>query len=455
MGVDPTTGRPLSGPATTQANGLPANADRAPITMASLARGAENVTGIGKTLSTAASPFHFMFRHALPTMIAHPQAWLKGSVKGLSEGLSMNPTELATRQNAMRADPVIQQYGTYIATPHGGIIGGEEAVPTNAQNVIYRVPALGKIIERSGQGFVQGLNEVRYMVTRGVDAANPGLTSAQKASMGETINTFTGRGIDTRNMGDAGKAALRAANVAIFSPQMVASRLKMLTYTTKGMADVLANVTRGKAPDPIALERARLGMGALTGMGLLYTLAQVAGGKTDTNPVSTTFAQTDMGKPSMANGGISLLASELGMGASTYAGQNTTLNPTESEATQLRTMARLAVSIYDAARQQTNLKQMEGAKQETTPGDVASKWLWSLFSSPLTYPVAQFLEYGGKYPTEPLGPVTPMPIGAALTGAGVQMPTIGGAPAKTPKPAAGARPAPARAPIKTLKLARP
>ena len=154
MGVDPTTGRPLSGPATTQANGLPANADRAPITMASLARGAENVTGIGKTLSTAASPFHFMFRHALPTMIAHPQAWLKGSVKGLSEGLSMNPTELATRQNAMRADPVIQQYGTYIATPHGGIIGGEEAVPTNAQNVIYRVPALGKIIERSGQGFV-------------------------------------------------------------------------------------------------------------------------------------------------------------------------------------------------------------------------------------------------------------------------------------------------------------
>lgn len=456
-GVDAQTGRPLGQPG--QNMPTVSNAGGGKLSLSNIARGAENVTGIGKTLSTAASPFHFMFRHALPTMVAHPQAWLKGSIKGLGEGIGMNPAELAARQAEMKADPVVQQYGTYIGSPHGGIVGGEESIPTNAGNVINRIPVLGKIIERSGQGFVQGLNEVRYMVTKGVDAANPGLTSAQKASMGETINTFTGRGIDTSAAGiggrfgggggEFGQSALRAANVAMFSPQMLASRLKMLGYTTKGMADVLHNVVTGKAPDPVALERARLGIGAMTGMGLLYAIAQAAGGKTDTNPVSTTFGQTDMGPPSVRNGLLSFGASELGMGAQTYAGKNTMFNPTESEATQLRTMARLAVSIYDSATQQKNLNRLEaapGAKPstfpETTPGDVGVHWLWSLFSSPLTYPIAQFLEYGGKYPTEPLGPVMPMPLGGALTGAGVQMPTIGGAPAKTPAP--GKAPAPAR-----------
>lgn len=450
MGVNAETGRAGAEPRVTPRTATAGGPPKGPISFADLTRKAENITGAAKTVATAASPFHFMFRHALPSMVAHPQAWLKGSVKGLGEGFTMNPKELAARQKSMQDNLTRNGYGdVYIGRPHMGIIGGEESV---ASSWVNKVPVLGKVIERSGQGFVQGLNEVRYEMTKGINdfavgMAKNGLaepmTAADRARMADTINTFTGRGVNTKNMGDAGKATMRALNVTMFSPQMAAARVKMLGYTAKGMADVLHNIAARKPVDPVALERARLGIGAMAGIGGMYAIASALGGKVDTNLVSTNAGKVDVGPPGTLGAAAGLLASETGMGSSAYPGQNVMIDPTESESGLIRTIARLAVSIHDVATNSKDLMKMEGAKQETTPMDVATRYaITQLFSSPVTYPLAQFLQ---GFAIEPTGIITPMPVGAALKGAGIQPPTIGGKPAATPKAAPNA--APTRRPV--------
>lgn len=416
--------------------GAPAGSDvipAAPRRGPDIARKIEDIGGVTKTLSTALSPFHFLFRHALPFLTAHPKAWAVGGIKGLREGFRMTPEELAARTQTMR-DNLARNGGKdiYLGRPHLGAVGGEEE---SATSFLRKAPILGTLIERSGQGFVMGLNEVRYEAFKGavntsVRMERMGLartmTAADRHALAQSINVFSGRGLDTANMSEAGKAALRLSNVPMFSPQLAVARVKMLGYAAKGYADVLNDLRAGRPVDPVALERARLGTGYIVGLGSLYALMQAAGGKVDLNPLSSTSGKVDVGTRGPAQAAVGLAASEIGMGFSAYPKQDSEIDPTASEATLVRAIARMTVATYDELTAGKGLKVGKGMPQ--SPMDIGTSYVINqLFSSPLTYPISEILR---GYPAQPLDAVTPMPVSAALAGAGVQMPTVGGKPAK-------------------------
>lgn len=420
-----------------------------------VSRIAEQVAGTGKTLTTAMSPFHFMFRHALPFMTSHPQAWLKGSAKGLAEGFRMNPKELAARTQTMHDNLVRNGVGhVYLGRPHLGAIGGEEAVASGWMN---KLGPLGTVIERAGQGFTMGLNEVRYEAVKGAINSSEWMvkhglaqkmTWADRRALGDAVNHFSGRGIDSANLGETGRAAMRLANIPMFSPQLASARVRMLGDFANGIAEVAGNLAHGKAPRADAIERARLGIGYITGVGSLYLLMQAAGGKLDANPLSSTAGQVAFGEPDEhgpLQSAVGVLAPEFGMGDNQYEGAPLRVDPTASEATLIRNIARFATAIYDRATGEQNLKKGTGNQQEQTPVDVAmNAFISTLFTSPIGYPVAEWLR---GYPVEPLDSVLPMPVSGWLRGNGVKMPQIG-AKEKTTTGTPRSGPAPTRAPAK-------
>lgn len=430
-------------------------------------RRAEQIIGATKTITTAASPAHFMFRHALPFMVSHPNAWFKGSMKGLGEGLKMTPSELDIRIGTMQKNLDANGMGNlYLGKPHLGIIGGEENV---ASNFAGRFGPLGDVIRRGGQGFVQGLNEVRYEAAKGalntsVALEKRGLvkkiTEADRREIADRINNYSGRGFDTRAnpmTADALKAQrmgksltdeelkgistlrtkqtlTRAANLPMFSPQLTVARVRMLTEGVGAFKTLAADVARGRPVKAQDLETVRLASGAVLGIGALYLLASAAGGKPDlSNPVAGTFGNVDIGAPGPAQGAAAFAATEIGMGTQAFEGKNVAINPTESESTLIRNIARMAVALYDNAKGEKNLMRLEGNKLETPPAEVLTRAVLSqLFTSPVAYPIFSWLS---GFSVQPTDAITPMPLGSLLRGAGIQPPSIGGKPPATPKPA--------------------
>lgn len=398
-----------------------------------LVRGAEGLARTSKGFETALSPFHYMGRHALP-VVGFPKAYIKGP-GGTLRAIKMTPAEMTADAVRMRDELAAKGHpGVVIQRQHLGAVGGAE----DTASFVRSNPLINTLLtpfQKSGQGFVGGLNTVRFSLANEIDKFTQfmvdkgwvkSLTKEDRAGIDRAINVFTGVGIDTKNLSPGAANLLRIANtIGPFSPQLTVARVKMLGYGTKGMSDVLNDLVHHRPINADALVRARLGMGALVGMGGLYALQQIAlGGKTNTNPLQTDFAQTNLGQPSDRNRLIAGAAVQLGVGESSYPGKDVLLNPTASEAALIRTMARLAVSIYDAATHQKTLQRATGASSEKDFFEVAKDELVSqLFTSPFSYPIAQFLQ---GYSIEPLAPITPIEVSAALTAGGTQLPTVGG-----------------------------
>ena len=447
--------------------------------LADFGRKAANVIGQGlltsKSLATAASPAHFMFRHALGQMVAHPRAWLYGGPKGIIEGLRMSRDQVEARIAQMQRNLDANGVGNlYLGHPHGGITRGEEDVAATWFYKLSDKPVLGGLVEglsRTQNGFVMGLNEIRYNAVKGsIDfsnwAAKKGFmdptTVADRRAMADAINRGTGRGVDTRPnqmVRDAMKAMgkgepitmdevnaisrlkikqniMRALNVPMFSPQLAVARVRVMADAARGLAGLMYDAAHGNKLNAADFERARQGVGLLLAIGATELVLQQLGGQGEGESRKTNFGKVDVGQPSIQNGVAAFIASQIGMGSSAFvndrtgAHENVLLDPTASEAGVIRFLAREVTSLYDAATGQKTLQKAEGARSEDNPLQVAYKEIIrELFTSPLAYPLAQWMQ---GYAVSPASQLLPMPINAALDASGHNLPSVGG---PTPKPA--------------------
>jgi hypothetical protein len=189
-----------------------------------LARGITEAAGAAKA-AAASLDVSFTFRQGLPVLLTHPTAWLKGmgtSFKTLikafgdEKALSGVRARIAGRENSINGlyDKMKVAVGVT-----------EEAFPSSLPE---KIPLLGRFFRASNQAFTAAAYEMRAeLADIYIKKANRlGVNMYDKKTaenFGKLVNSLTGRG-DVA-IGRAGEVA----NVALFSPKFVQSRLDILT----------------------------------------------------------------------------------------------------------------------------------------------------------------------------------------------------------------------------------
>jgi hypothetical protein len=238
----------------------------------------------------ATADFSAPLRQAAVATVAYPDIAAKAANEMMVQWASSEKAE--QWMDDLMESPgykLMQDSGLYVANIRSAKLSAKEE--DFATNLASKIPGAGKLVDASERAYVAYLNKMRVDIfNQGVELLqNDGYSFATNPKAYKTlanyVNAITGRG---SLGGGALEKAGPALNVLMFSPRLLASRVRLLT--------MLADPRIYKKENRVVRNMYLKDMSRFVGFGLtVLALAAAAGAEVEDDPRSTDFGKIKVG----------------------------------------------------------------------------------------------------------------------------------------------------------------